>query len=193
LRRYSYDVFGEPNRVSGVGNSYMFTGRNYDSETGLYYYRARYYSPRIGRFLQPDPWGFVDGLNLYEYVRNNPVNFLDPLGLLGYSPFPGCPPIPMQPSCMGVAQEEYDREALNPDDFMRHCLVSCRIAERVDRVCAWAAGWWNEIRPGRSGRADMREDTRNNKIGRDCARDSNPCGKKKYKSCEECCKARRGS
>jgi uncharacterized protein RhaS with RHS repeats len=52
VERYTYDVFGEPNRVSNVNNPYFFTGRNYDSETGLYYYRARYYSPYIGRFLQ---------------------------------------------------------------------------------------------------------------------------------------------
>jgi len=55
VERYSYDVFGEPNRVSDVNNPYMFTGRRIDPETGLYYYRARYYSPNLGRFLQPDP------------------------------------------------------------------------------------------------------------------------------------------
>jgi uncharacterized protein RhaS with RHS repeats len=54
VERYSYDVFGEPNRVSGVGNPYFFTGRQYDSESGLYYYRARCYNPEIGRFLQTD-------------------------------------------------------------------------------------------------------------------------------------------
>jgi RHS repeat-associated protein len=62
--RYSYDVFGEPTirnaqgniiSVSTYGNRYMFTGRWHDYETGNYYYRARYYSPAIGRFLQPDP------------------------------------------------------------------------------------------------------------------------------------------
>jgi len=55
VERYSYDVFGEPNRTSDVNNPYMFTGRRYDDETGLYYYRARYYAYDIGRFLQPDP------------------------------------------------------------------------------------------------------------------------------------------
>ncbi|MCD6340925.1 MAG: RHS repeat-associated core domain-containing protein [Desulfurococcales archaeon] len=56
VETYSYDVYGEPNRVGDANNPYLFTGRRYDSETGLYYYRFRQYSPEIGRFLQPDPY-----------------------------------------------------------------------------------------------------------------------------------------
>ena len=78
---YSYDVFGQPNSPSSLGNPYLFTGRRFDDETGLYYYRARYYDPYIGRFLQTDPTGYIDSLNLYTYVGNNPVTFVDPLGL----------------------------------------------------------------------------------------------------------------
>ena len=53
----------------------------YRHEGGLYYYRARYYKPEIGRFLQPDPIGYADGLNMYAYCGNNPINWIDPLGL----------------------------------------------------------------------------------------------------------------
>lgn len=50
-------------------------------QTGFYYYRARYYDPKIGRFISEDPLGYVEGPNLYEYVHNNPVNYTDPEGL----------------------------------------------------------------------------------------------------------------
>jgi len=59
----------------------MFTGREFDKDTGLYYYRARYYNPEIGRFLQTDPIGYGDGMNMYRYCGNNPISFLDPWGL----------------------------------------------------------------------------------------------------------------
>ena len=83
--RYAYSPFGQVNAPShpAIGNPYLFAGREFDSETGLYYSRARYYDPDMGRFLSTDPLGYADGMNLYAYVRNNPINRVDPLGLTG--------------------------------------------------------------------------------------------------------------
>ena len=66
---------------SDLGNLYQFTGRRYDPKSELYYYRARYYNAEIGRFLQPDPIGYIDGMNMYAYVGNNPLTWIDPSGL----------------------------------------------------------------------------------------------------------------
>jgi len=63
----------------------MFTGRRFDIETGLYYYRARCYNPHIGRFMQTDPVGYSAGINWYTYCGNNPTNFLDPFGAVSFS------------------------------------------------------------------------------------------------------------
>ncbi|MDH4240573.1 MAG: hypothetical protein OEW48_13515 [Phycisphaerae bacterium] len=83
VESYSYDVFGQPSNTSDVNNPYLFTGRRYDDETGLYYYRARYYDPHTGRFLQTDPLGYIAGTNLYVYCGNSPIGFVDPMGYTG--------------------------------------------------------------------------------------------------------------
>lgn len=77
-----YDAFGTALNLQspGTGNDLLFTGRELDRSTGLYYYRARYYDPEIGRFLSEDALGFGAGVNFYAYVGNNPVNFNDPSG-----------------------------------------------------------------------------------------------------------------
>ncbi|MEI8122542.1 MAG: RHS repeat-associated core domain-containing protein, partial [bacterium] len=88
VESYTYDVFGKPKTKDGSGNTidipstpFLFTGREYDPETGLYHYRSRAYSPKLGRFLQMDSIGFGgEDLNLYRYVSNNSVNSIDPLG-----------------------------------------------------------------------------------------------------------------
>jgi RHS repeat-associated protein len=80
VHAYRYDVSG--NMELGASEpGYAFTGREWDPETRLYYYRARYYEPRISRFVSEDPIGLEDGPNRYAYVSNDPVNVTDPSGL----------------------------------------------------------------------------------------------------------------
>ena len=79
LSAYSYGPFGEPNVTTGVALRY--TGQRLDPESGLSYYRARWYSPYLGRFLSPDPIGLDGGTHLYRYVANDPINNSDPTGL----------------------------------------------------------------------------------------------------------------
>lgn len=90
VERYEYDVFGNPKIynssnqslvTSAYQNRFLFTGREYLPELCLYDYRNRIYSPSLGRFLQIDPIGFeARDVNLYRYVFNNGVNFIDPFG-----------------------------------------------------------------------------------------------------------------
>jgi RHS repeat-associated protein len=78
-----YDPFGEAhiNPNSSVVSNFRFPGQYYDSETGLHYNYHRYYDPRIGRYLTADPIGLDGGMNLFLYANNNPINYIDPLGL----------------------------------------------------------------------------------------------------------------
>src|SRR5829696_4525713 len=67
---------------TGAYKRYRYTGKEHDDETGLYYYRARYYAHWICRWLNCDPLGLIDGVCLYAYVRNNPINYIDTSGTL---------------------------------------------------------------------------------------------------------------
>ena len=79
---YTYDSFGNLTASTGsLTNPFQYTARESDPETGLYYYRARYYDPKAGRFLNEDPIGFGGGVNFYAYVHNGATNSNDPRGL----------------------------------------------------------------------------------------------------------------
>jgi len=78
-----YSAFGEIISIDGeITNNLRFAGQYYDAETGFHYNWNRYYLPEVGRYLTQDPIGFDNGdLSLYFYVRNNPINEIDPVGL----------------------------------------------------------------------------------------------------------------
>ena len=91
--------------LSAFANVYHFTGRRFDGQIGLYYYRNRFYDPRSGRFISRDPLGYVDGMNLYEYVQSSPPNNVDPLG---------------QDACKDIIKRtEENRDKLGKDDMRR--------------------------------------------------------------------------
>jgi RHS repeat-associated protein len=79
---YAYDSFGKLTASNGViVNPFQYVTREFDQETNIYYYRARYYDPSLGRFISEDPIGFGGGTHFYKYAANNPVLFDDPFGL----------------------------------------------------------------------------------------------------------------
>ncbi len=91
----SYTAFG--GNLSGTGTSntvQKYTGREADGESGVYYYRARYYDPASGRFISEDSLGLAAGVNKYAYVNNNPINANDPTGHCG----------PLTPLCAAAAR-----------------------------------------------------------------------------------------
>jgi RHS repeat-associated protein len=102
---FGYNTFGWVNATDTVANPFRFTGREWDSETNLYYYRARYYDPLWGRFLSEDPATFNFGSNFYVYTRNSPPNLVDPTGF--------------KPCCPGAEEQDIRREI----EFQRSILT----------------------------------------------------------------------
>lgn len=148
IETYRYDAFGNLQVTNGrgqlqdgtqIGNPITYTGRWNDDESRLYYYRARYYDPESGRFLARDPKGFVDGMNLYAYVRNNPPAFRDPLGGQATSDKEKRPPDPSQASAPKQKTEEKkegekDTEKVDPSILKADIEKKTEESEKIKTI-----------------------------------------------------------
>ncbi len=189
-----YDPWGNPLAAGGTGG-YAFTGREWDSETGLGYYRARYYGAALGRFISEDPIPtaarFVWELNAYAYARSSPVILTDPHGLEALF------------CVQRVSQEVSARHCANnghaaddPSCREAHCIANCRTTRECAGGSATAAGasyakkLWDEFKRrtyDTTSEGYSRGDQAANKKGRICG--TSPYGK--AWTCEELCRGSR--
>ena len=105
---YTYDSFGKLTASTGtLTNPFQYTGRDFDAETGLFYFRARYYYPGTGRLISEDPNGISAGINYYDYVKSDPTTLVDPFGL---DSGPWHPPAGVHTKCLPTDSCKRSRE-----------------------------------------------------------------------------------
>jgi RHS repeat-associated protein len=155
--RYKYESFGKTEMTlddgHGAANPFRFTGRELD-ETGIYYYRARYYNPEVGRFISEDPIRLAGGINFYSYVGNSPQNFADPLGLTPGDWWDARTYLPDLAGARSIADEVRYIEAPatglpgahnGPQDAWRHARWNQRMVEEIGWGTAIIAGYGHEL------------------------------------------------
>ena len=158
-----------------IKQPFTYTGREFDHETGLYYYRARYYDSKVGRFITKDPIGFDGGdYNLYAYVKNNSANLVDPMGTTcgswwndwavpdapGGHDFTNC--CQKHDDCYaGKNNQCYKSKQQCDDEFFKCMKRVCDYQHLSSRKCySYASRYWNAVRrlgagPYKSGRKDQ--------------------------------------
>ncbi len=131
---YTFDSFGKQTASSGsLTNPFQYTAREFDPETSLYYYRARYYDPNVGRFLNEDPMRFRAGVNFYRYVNNRVTDLTDPYGLTcfagGFQLHPGSPDplgcLAALDKCLDNNQKIYDNLRDKQRKEFEACWLDC--------------------------------------------------------------------
>lgn len=190
--QYNYDSYGNVLGMSGdlaEANLYRFSSKEVHPNSGLVYYLYRYYDANLQRWPNRDPLGeFTDGPNLYAFVRNRAVNFIDIDGLsLWGPPFIPKPRQEDVETCGRRIADEVDKKGKPKDDVTSsylHCVVSCRVSREcgpLGKLAVWIAGdWLNDPISKDHLNRDGPYDRHANQVGRDFS-----C--KIKKSCEELC------
>jgi RHS repeat-associated protein len=141
---YTYDSFGKITNSTGtLTNPFRYTGREFDTETGLYYYRARYFDPNAGRFLSEDPIRFNGGVNLYAYVSNNSPNLGDPNGLLQ---------VCCRPAHQAFASV-WAKATLQPPPC--HCFLKLSDGTTLSGYFSWSLGSFGDLVTRRDDNSDF--------------------------------------
>jgi RHS repeat-associated protein len=190
VQRLDYDVFGRVVADTNPGfQPFGFAGGLYDPDSGLVRFGVRDYDAETGRWTTKDPARFGGGdTNLYAYVRNDPVNYVDTRGLW---PFPSRLPGTIKDWATQETEKRWPNDAEgNPNparhngdgDAFRHCLASCEMAREYGSTIAEALGDAHEFRGDLNGqeRGEKEMDKHNNKCGREAAEEA--------KSAEDCAK-----
>jgi RHS repeat-associated protein len=196
VARYIYDPFGNTLSRSGAladANLYRFSSKEYHEPSGLVYYLYRFYDPNLQRFVNRDPIEETGGVNLYGFLYNDPLNWIDPLGLEGSVDFKA------RAQCLckcgwlkcdtarklGERALEEARKRFPSDDSLhngpgdawRHCYWSCMMGDVIGKRCARIIGNAYEDSGDRHGQPpDEREmDDHNNRVGRSLAGKPGSC------------------